>query len=180
MGVLTRSAIAAAVLVGIAAGAAAPAAQDASVDEVTAAYLVNFVRFTTWPSEALSDGAPIVVCVGGNDEVADSLERLGRNRQVGGRALSVRRTALDGLLDGCHVLYRSDLDRGGAARLIQTTWNQPILTVSDAADFAERGGIANFFMDDGRVRFAVNPGAATHARLRISSKLMSLARIVGS
>jgi hypothetical protein len=56
----------------------------------------------------------------------------------------------------------------------------PILTLSDTADFAERGGIANFFIDDGRLRFSVNPGAATRARLQISSRLLSLAKIVGS
>ena len=53
----------------------------------------------------------------------------------------------------------------------------PILTVS-AARFAERGGVANFFVDGGRMRFAVNPGAAERARLRISSRLLTLAKLV--
>ena len=50
--------------------------------------------------------------------------------------------------------------------------------MSDAVDFAARGGIANFFMDGSRMRFAVNPGAASRAQLQISSRLLSLARIV--
>ena len=43
---------------------------------------------------------------------------------------------------------------------------------------AERGGVANFFVDNGRMRFAVNPKAAERSQLRISSRLLSLARIV--
>jgi hypothetical protein len=180
MGVLGRSCIVAALtLVVLGVGAATPMAQDASAPELTAAYLVNFVRFTDWPAEALSDGAPIVICVVGNSWVADSLARLTRNRAVNGRTVTVRATAPDGLFDGCHVVYGTGLDRNRAERLIQTTANQPILTVSDAGDFAERGGVANFFVDGGKMRFAVNPGAAVRAGLHISSKLLNLARIVG-
>ncbi len=36
----------------------------------------------------------------------------------------------------------------------------------------------NFKLDDGHVHFEINVDAAEHARLRISSKLLSLAQIV--
>jgi hypothetical protein len=179
---LVRSCLLAVLVVaGLEVCAARPQAQDASAAELAASYLVNFVRFTTWPSDALFDGVTVVVCVaGGNGRVADSLARLTQNHTINGHTLTVRRTTLDGPFDGCHVVYAADLDRNRAARLIEMTAAQPILTVSDAADFAERGGVANFFVDNGRLRFVVNTRAAGRARLQISSKLLSLAKIVTS
>ena len=56
--------------------------------------------------------------------------------------------------------------------------NTPTLTVSDGAAFAEAGGTANFFVEDQKMRFAINPEAAERARLRVSSKLLSLAKLV--
>ncbi|MEO7190960.1 MAG: YfiR family protein [Vicinamibacterales bacterium] len=160
-------------------GAARLQAQDVSAHQLAAAYLVNFVKYTSWPFDALSDGTTIVVCVAGNGLVADALGQLTQNHPINGHPLTVRRATLDGPLDGCHVIYAAEPDRNRAARLIQTTSRLPILTVSDATDFAEHGGIANFFLDNGRLRFAVNAGAASRARMQISSKLLSLAKIVG-
>jgi hypothetical protein len=54
----------------------------------------------------------------------------------------------------------------------------PTLTVSDLPDFAQSGGIVNFIVEDERMRFVINTDAADRARLRFSSKLLSLARIV--
>lgn len=75
-------------------------------------------------------------------------------------------------------MYGAGLVGRRADQLIQETSARPILTLSDSSDFAERGGVANFFIDNGRMRFAVNPRAADRAQLRISSRLLTLARLV--
>ncbi len=153
-------------------------AQSVSAPDLAAAFLFNFVKYTTWPADVLPDGSPIVVCVGGNDWVADSLVQLTRNQRVDGHPLSIRRTNLERSLDGCHVVYGAALDANRVSELVRAASGRPILTVSDSADFAQRGGVANFFVDDGRMRFAVNPAAAERARLRISSRLLTLAKVV--
>jgi hypothetical protein len=153
-------------------------AQRTSASELTAAFLFNFVKFTTWPDDVLRDDDPIVVCVSGNGDVADSLARLTRDQRVDEHPLAVQRTNLVESLVRCHVVYGAALDNSRALLLIRTTAGHPILTVSDSADFAQRGGVANFFIDGGRMRFAVNPAAADRARLRISSKLLALAKVV--
>ena len=53
-----------------------------------------------------------------------------------------------------------------------------ILTVGDGEDFARGGGVIGLFIEDGRMRFAINSDAAQRAGLRLSSKLLSLAKIV--
>ena len=179
MAVLVRwCLVMAAALAGGSLGGVRLEAQGISAPELTAAFLFNFVKFTTWPADVLQDGGPLVVCVAGDDWVANSLVDLTRSQRVDGHSLSVRRTNLDRPLDECHVVYGAALDARRAKRLIQAASGRPILTVSDVPDFAQRGGVANFFVDGGRMRFAVNPAAADRARLRISSKLLTLARLV--
>ena len=53
-----------------------------------------------------------------------------------------------------------------------------VLTVGEAPGFLRAGGIIGFVVENRRVRFDVNQGAAARARLRISSKLLSVARSV--
>ena len=50
-----------------------------------------------------------------------------------------------------------------------------VLTVGETEDFTSNGGIINFKLEDSRVRVEIDRGAAERAKLRISSKLLSLA-----
>lgn len=180
MDLLIRSALTlVVVLFGASAGFSVRAgAQSASGPDLTAAYLTNFARFTVWPPEALPAEARLVMCVRGSESVSDALDALTRSQTIAGHALSVRRVKPEDTLQECHLVYATNLDRDEAERLLRETGNRPILTVSDAADFTRKGGIAHFFVEKERLRFAVNPEAADRARLRISSKLLSLSTIV--
>ena len=53
-----------------------------------------------------------------------------------------------------------------------------MLTVSDAPQFAEQGGIIGFFLEDNRVRFTVNLTAARQAGLQLNSDLLRVAASV--
>jgi hypothetical protein len=53
-----------------------------------------------------------------------------------------------------------------------------VLTVSDAPQFAQRGGMIGFQLDGNRVRFAVNLGAAQEAGLQFNSELLRVAATI--
>ena len=55
--------------------------------------------------------------------------------------------------------------------------NKPVLTVGETDAFMRAGGVIRFYLDDGRVRFEINPDAAARAGVKVSSKLLNLARI---
>ncbi len=179
MGVLIRSfAAIVTVLAGMAAAAIHVDAQGVSTPGLTAAFIFNFVKFTTWPDDALRDGGTIVICVAGSDRVADALSQLTRDKAVEGHPLAIRRIDLDRPVTECHVVFGASLNKARAQELVRAAAGRPILTVSDFEDFAMHGGVANFFIDGGRMRFAVNPDAADRVRLRISSNLLALAKVV--
>jgi hypothetical protein len=155
---------------------ARPAAAQVTGPALKAAFILNFVKFTEWPEAALAPGAPLVLCVSDTD-VARELETLTSGQVVDGRRLVVRRTGPHDAGRDCTVAYVHDLDRQEVRAWIA---RRPggTLTVSDVEDFAQYGGIVELFVDAGRMRFAVNRRAAEQSRLRLSSRVLSLARLV--
>ena len=151
-------------------------AQTASAPALKAAFVYNFAKFAEWPADAGKAG-PLTICVLGDLQIANELESTIKGRTIDGREVLVVRIQPEGVRV-CHVLYVSGFDAKRWQQIIDDLKNAPVLTVGDADHFAEGGGIAGLFIDDGRVRFAVNVEAAKRARLQISSRLLSLAKLV--
>ena len=161
----------------LAAALAAPLdAQTASAPALKAAFVYNFATFAEWPADATPPG-PLTICVLGDEVIAGALEGTVKGRAIGGRAVVVSRVKSDALL-ACHVLYLTGFDAKRSQEIIDGLRNAPVLTVSDQHRFAEAGGIAGMFVQDGKMRFAINVEAAQRARLHLSSRLLSLATIV--
>jgi len=143
-----------------------------------AAFLYNFANFAEWPDGALAAGQRLSLCVAGDDAVADALEKTIKGRKVDTHELTVEVIKPDAPIGSCHLLYVSGLDKKRAGELLDSLKNAPVFTVSDGHRFAEMGGVAQLILENDRMRFAVNVGAARRARLKISSKLLSLATII--
>jgi hypothetical protein len=154
------------------------AAAGVTVSMLKAAFLYNFANFAEWPEEALGGGQRLSLCVAGDDAVADALEKTIKGRKVDSHELTVEVIKADAPIGSCHLLYVGGLDKKRAGELLDSLKNAPIFTVSDVDQFAEMGGVAQLILENDRMRFAVNVGAARRARLKISSKLLSLAKII--
>jgi hypothetical protein len=153
-------------------------AQTAGISKVKAAFLYNFAKFAEWPAETLPPGQRLQLCVVGDDAVADALEETIKGRAIEGRELSVRVVGSDSVLRSCHLVYVDGRDARRSSQLIAALKGAPVLSVGDGDKFAELGGVAQLVLEQDRMRFAVNVTAAERARLRLSSKLLSLASIV--
>jgi hypothetical protein len=140
-----------------------------------AAFLYNFAKFAEWPADAPS-GA-LTLCVLGDAAVADALEATTKGHAIGSRDIVVSRVKSGGL-HGCHLLYVSGADAKRSAQILDELKGAAVFTVGDRDQFPEAGGIAGFFVDGAKLRFAINVDAAQRARLRISSRLLSLAKLV--
>lgn len=147
---------------------------------VKAAYLYNFVKFTEWPAEAFrAPGTPYHICVLGSDPFGPDLEAAAQDHLVRERRIAIRRIARVESAGGCHVVYVAASERARLGDIIRTLASAPTLTVGDDQDFIRRGGCVRFYLVENRVRFEINLAAADRARLRLSAKLLSLARVVG-
>jgi hypothetical protein len=125
-------------------GASSACASEISrEDQFKAAYLFNFLKFVEWPANVADD--LLTVCFIGADGVHDTLAANIENKRAGTRRLAVRRLHSDNTLDGCNVLY-IDANTGSNDPRAQIAREQPILTVSDAAGFARRGGMIELWL----------------------------------
>jgi hypothetical protein len=149
--------------------------QEVTGPALKAAFLFNFVKFTTWPHDVLPDGAPLLMCVVNAPAVGDALTAAVQGRMLAGHAIRVTQPAATTDLRSCHVLFVSG-SRPAALKVVATVREAAVLTVSDLQAFTTDGGIAQLHLQQGQLRFAFGIAAARAARLQISSKLLTLAR----
>lgn len=149
--------------------------QEVTGPALKAAFLFNFVKFTTWPADVLADGAPVQMCVMNAPALGNALSEAVQGRAVAGHPIQVSQPVESAALRRCHVLFVAG-PRAAALRAVATVRDVPVLTVSDVPAFTTEGGIVQFHVQQGQLRFAVGLEAARTARLQISSKLLSLAR----
>ncbi len=162
--------------------APAPAQVNRTTEyQVKAAFLLNFIQFIEWPSDAFGDAnGPIVVGVLGDDPFGEILEQTFRNEIVQEKGLRVVRSQHVEDLAGCHLLFVSRSERARVGEIIAELRSRPVVTVSEISGFARRGGVINFYVDGNKIRFEINADAAEKKGVRISSQLLKRSRVVGS
>jgi hypothetical protein len=143
-----------------------------------AAFLFNFAKFTDWP--ALAAAVPIAVCVVGDDDIAEAFVETVRGQLVSGHKLELSRPPGSAEWRACHLLFIGDGELRRSVAGLDAIRTLPVLTVSDGKGFAQSAGIIELYPEGGKMRFAINVEAAERSGVRISSRLLGLARIVRS
>jgi hypothetical protein len=153
-------------------------AQTAAAPALKAAFVFNFARFSEWPADALPPQSPLTLCVVGDDDVERALAQTVKGQVVADHPVVVVRREPDAVGRSCNLVYASKLNRHQYSQLIDASRNALLLTVSDTTRFAADGGMAELYLEDGKMRFAVNLDAVQRSRLRMSSRLLTLAKLV--
>lgn len=168
----------------VAVGANAQSSASAASSEylIKAGFIYNFAQLVQWPSAAFSQAdSPIIIGILGTDPFGTSIDRVVENKKLDGRSLVVKRLRwskdLKDLTE-CNILFVGSSEKEHIPDLINMVKWLPILTIGETPGFAARGGIINLTLEDNKVRFEVNIGAAKQANLNISSRLLALAKIV--
>lgn len=157
-----------------------PAAEAPLEYQIKAAFLFKFTKFVEWPEWVYdNEGQPLVMGILGKDPFGPYLDRILVGKKVRDRPVEIRRFASLENMEYCHVLFVSRSEEKKLEAVIDSVGRDGILTVSDLDGFAARGGAIQFVLEDDKVRFAVNPDAAGRAGLKISSRFLKLARLVG-
>lgn len=139
--------------------------------------MLNFTKFIDWPPTAFADAnAPFTICVIGKDPFGHALSDIVQGETVNGRNLVVKTFPQFSPPQACQVAFFSAGDRDSGRTL--RDYGPGVLTVGDGQKFFQDGGMIAFVIDNRRVRFDINEGAAERAGLKLSSKLLSVARVV--
>jgi len=153
------------------------AAQTVDQYQVKGAFVFNFAKFVEWPPQAFKTPIdPLVICVLGGDPIGSVLRELVSGKSIGGRPVVVRQLTGGQTVGGCHILFVGSSENKRLRSFAGTSAG--ILTVGETPGFAANGGLINFKLEGGKVRFEINAAAAEREQFHISAKLLSLAQIV--
>jgi len=156
----------------------AVATEEAPLSEyqVKSALLLNFVRYSEWPTTAFANpGSPYVVGVVGRDPFGKDLEKAFERKTVKGRSFVLKRVSGEQEMRACHLLFVSSSERRRSRELLEKISGAPVLTVGDFPDFLDHGGMINFLIKDGSVRFEINREPVRNARLKLDANLLKVA-----
>jgi hypothetical protein len=163
-------------------GVAAQPGPDVAEQQVKAAYLHKFLDFVEWPASAFgSPQSPYVIGVAGAEALAGELEALVARRRPNGRPVVARRLRAGETAAGLHVLFVGRDVGARTAALLSAAEQRPVLTVTETDEGFAAGSVIGFAVEDKRVRFDVALRRAEAHELKISSRLLGVARrVVGA
>ncbi len=155
------------------------AAQSATEYQVKAAFLFNFAKFVEWPADAFPNvDAPLQICVLGQDPFGRDFEQVIEDKAVDGHRLEVAHP--DGVPQSraCQILFIGSSEKQRVREILHGLMGASVLTVGDTSGFATMGGVINFVLDENRVRFEINVKAAERAHLKLSARLLTVAKLI--
>lgn len=159
--------------------AAAQDAARAAEVRIKAAFLYKFCDFVEWPPAAFAaPDAAFTIGVLGADALADELAAVVARRSVHGRPVVVRKLRRGAPLAGLHMLFVGGSDGARLPEALAGARGRPTLTVTEAEDDGDPGSVINFVLVADKVRFDVALPPAEAGGLRISARLLAVARRV--
>lgn len=150
-------------------------------DQVHAVFLYNLTRFVRWPDTAFnSKQSPHKICVIGKTPIVGLLKKVVKGESTNGRYYTVERTeAIQSSLD-CHILFFTSVSARIHSDDIGLLKNLPVLLVSPQSNFTEEYGMLSLGQKGNRVQPIINIKNVNSSKIKISSKLLQLATIVGN
>jgi hypothetical protein len=106
------------------------------------------------------------------------LQHVIEGKTINGRTFAIKHLASDSDLGGCQILFISDSEASRMDGILEKAGALPILTVGEDEQFAQKNGIIDFVLKDGKVRLEIDLTAAKKTGLKISSRLLAVADVV--
>lgn len=142
-------------------------------------FILKLFDYVTYPAgSGVDSNGSATIGVLGESQVTAALKAAVAN--ASGKKITVKVVSVTDPLTDCAVLFISTTDKSELAKVLKKVANGPVVTVSDCTGFAGFGVIVNFFKEDGsgKVKFEINTLAAGDAKLKFSSQLLKLAKII--
>jgi len=154
-------------------------AKGSSEYEVKAAFLLHFAQFVEWPQSAFKDvNSPLVYCTVGDDPFQGALEARFKGKTIGTHPLLVKHFKGINEVQACHVVFLGKSTGRSIAEELASLNGSPVLTVGETNQFVDDDGMIGFCLEGSKVRFEINLESAEKAHLKISAKLLAVAKRV--
>ena len=146
---------------------------------VKAAFLYHFANFLVWPASTFqTTNNRLWLCILGKDPFGHTLEKTLEKKTLRDHAFDIHRNPSRMDLQHCHMLYLASAESPQMETLHHHIAKRDVLTVGEDLEFMRLGGMVRFFVQDQKVQFPINPDVTHQTKLKVSSKLLRLAKIV--
>lgn len=143
--------------------------------EVKAVYLLNFGKFMRVTEAPAAGHSTFDICILGRDPIGRAMDDVAANESIDNRPVRVMRLTDPSQGRGCDIVFVSPYEGNSIREDLAILDHSNALTVSDAPDFLERGGMIQFVLESDHVRFEVNLDAVDRSHLVLSSELLRVA-----
>jgi hypothetical protein len=138
--------------------------------EIKAGFIYNFFRFVEWPSP----GQGWTLGIMGSDPFEGGLRDL-EAKPLNGKSIKIRKITDIKEAKGCDALYLGPSEASKIKATLNGLKGNPILTISDIPEFADKGGAIGLTTESNRIRFIVNIDTLKHANMRANARFLQLA-----
>jgi len=141
-----------------------------------AVYLFHFANFIEWPDSAFNSIDSFNICINGKTEVNKYISDI-EGEPVKGRKIKILTNISSDGIKNCHILFvsRNDYKRN---KIEKHLFEKNILLVSDQESFISDGGVIQYYIENNKLRLKINNDLAKRLGLKISSKLLRIAKII--
>lgn len=157
---------------------------DADGDaEYKSKFIINLVDYVDWPAGGDADeSGSIAIAVIGDSPLLPKLKAMAETKTKDGKKIVIKEKVLNESTYDCQILFLASKETSDLAQVLKKVNGNPVLTVSDCDYFANYGVMINFYNEENdgksKVKFEVNKATVSMAGLKISSKLLKLAKII--
>lgn len=149
---------------------------------IKAVAMEQLSRFIEWPSDVWANDAsePFVLAVIGENPFGTTLEDIYSNYKIKNRTVKVIFIKDIEELGSCNILFVSQSEKRNLQEIIDHLKGSSILTIGDTEGYAQSGILANFYIENNKIRFEINETEMKDAGLNVSFLLIKIAKIVNS
>jgi hypothetical protein len=151
----------------------------ASDYELKALFFLRLTQFIRWPETVFSASAGALerthLCVLGENPFSLTLERLLLLEDPKSSLYYLADVSSGHVNSDCHILFIGRNESHNLEQIISSVKKDFIVTVSDIAGFARRGGNIELLVAGEMIRFIVNLKQAKERGIEIDARLLSLA-----
>jgi hypothetical protein len=146
-----------------------------------ALFLYNFGSYIEWPEGTFADKqTPFVIGVLGTAPLDQTLNQIAAQKKIGERRIVIEHYKTPADIKNCQILFvPTATPQPQQLKAIEMIESRPVLAVGESPNFAASGGDINFFVQDNKIRFEVNLDSIKKQQLKVNSKLLAMAKIVG-
>ena len=145
---------------------------------IKAAYLLNFIRYIEWPSSFKPPEKPVIIGVLRPDLLSDYLKQAVQSEELS-KTVSIVVIEPNESVPHCHILYfPRSLSPVIQQRILKELGSTSVVLVGETEGFLQWGGTINFVILENKVRLEISTSRAEAQGLKISSKLLQVAKVV--